>query len=79
MCGVYVKHNDALGVTVVLTCAVAGETTTFVKSSCNNRPDPSTIRIGFFGYALELSKDDMAAQACFSETVLLVKPWHQPR
>lgn len=25
MCGVYVKHNDALGVTVVLTCAVAGE------------------------------------------------------
>jgi hypothetical protein len=23
MCGVYVKHNDALGVTVVLTCAVA--------------------------------------------------------
>jgi hypothetical protein len=47
MCGVYVKHNDALGVTVVLICAVAGETTTFVKSSCNNRPDPSTITIGF--------------------------------
>jgi hypothetical protein len=47
MCGVYVKHNDALGVTVVLTCAVAGETTTFVKSSCSNRPDPSTITIGF--------------------------------
>ena len=44
MCGVYVKHNDALGVTVVLT--VAGETTTFVKSSCNNRPDPTTITIG---------------------------------
>ena len=80
MCGVYVKHNDALGVTVVLTCAVAGETfTTFAKSSCNNRTDPSTITIGFVAMQCKHCLDDVATQACFSETVLLVKPWHQPR